>query len=138
MITTIFLVSIQNKHFSLQLIINLADGFSKYRTMRLFLIFLIFRILMGRESNTEIHERTFEKCYSNKPNVCYFLKTLDSYFFVFFLKLLVFSSLVRLMLSGDIELNPGPHLENLIEYSSYLKNRGTTTRLYFSLLFVKA
>ena len=30
------------------------------------------------------------------------------------------------MLSGDIELNAGPHLENLIEYSSYLKNRGSS------------
>ena len=30
------------------------------------------------------------------------------------------------MLSGDIELNPGPHLKNLIEYSNYLKNRGTS------------
>ena len=65
-ITTIFLVSIQNKHFYLQLIINLADGLLKYRTMRLFLIFLIFSIFMGRENRTEIHRRTFEKKYSNK------------------------------------------------------------------------
>ena len=43
-----------------QLIINLADGLLKYRTMRLFLIFLIFSILMGRENHTEIHKRTFE------------------------------------------------------------------------------
>ena len=45
---------------------------------------------MGRENHTEIRKRTFEKYYSNKPNVCYFFKTADSYFFVFFLKLLVF------------------------------------------------
>ena len=38
------------------------------------------------------------------------------------------------MLSGDIELNPGPHLENLIEYSSYLKNRGTSHSLLFFLI----
>ena len=38
------------------------------------------------------------------------------------------------MLSGDIELNPGPHLENWIEYSSYLKNRGTShLPLFFSI-----
>ena len=37
------------------------------------------------------------------------------------------------MLSGDIELNPGPHLENLIEYSSYLKNRGTSHSPLFYL-----
>ena len=78
MITTIFLVSIQNKHFYLQLIINLADGLLKYRKMRLFLIFLIFSILVGRENHTEIHKRTFKKYYSNKPNVCYFFKTVDS------------------------------------------------------------
>ena len=101
MIRTIFLVSIQNKHFYLQLIINLADGLLKYRTMRLFLIFLNFSIL---------------------PRTS------------FFLKLLVFCSLVRLMLSGDIELNPGPHLENLIEYSSYLKNRGTKNSPLFFLI----
>ena len=29
------------------------------------------------------------------------------------------------MLSGDNELNPGPQLENLIQHSSYLKNRGS-------------
>ena len=81
---------------------------------------------MGRENHTEIHKQTFEKNYSNKPNVCYFFEKFDSYSFVFFLKLLVFCSLVRLMLSGDIELDPGPHLENLIEYSSYLKNRGSS------------
>ena len=89
---------------------------------------------MGRENHAEIHKRTFEKYYSNKPNVCYFFKTVDSYFFVFFLKLLVFCSLVRLLLSGDIELNPGPHLENLIEYSSYLKNRGTSHSPLFFLI----
>ena len=92
MITTIFLVSIQNKHFYLQLIINLADGLLKYRTMRLFLIFLIFSILMGRENHTEIHKRTFEKYYSNKPNVYYFFRTVDSYFFVSFLKLFTCTS----------------------------------------------
>ena len=70
MITTIFLVSIQNKRFNLQLIINLADGLLKYRTMRLFLIFCVFSILKGRKNHTEIHKRTFEKYYSNKPNVC--------------------------------------------------------------------
>ena len=73
---------------------------------------------MRRENCTEIHMRTFEKYYSNRLNVCYFFETVDSYFFVFFLKLIVFCSLVRLMLSGDIELNPGSHLEKLIEYSS--------------------
>ena len=102
--------------------------------MRLLSIFLIFSILMGRKNHTEIHKRIFEKYYSNKPNVCYFLKTIDSYFFDFFLKLLVFCSLVRLMLSGDIELNPGLHLENLIEYSSYLKNRGTSLSPLFFLI----
>ena len=30
------------------------------------------------------------------------------------------------MLSGDIELNPEPQLENLVEYSSYLINRGSS------------
>ena len=94
--------------------------------MIFFLIFLIFSIFKGRENHTEIHKRTFERYYSNKPNVCYYFKTVHSYFFVFFLKLLVFRSFVHLMLSGDIELNTGPHLENLIEYSSYLKNRGTS------------
>ena len=89
---------------------------------------------MGRENHTEIHKRTTEKYYSNKPNVCYFLKTVDSYFFVFLLKLLAFCSLVRLMLSGDIELNPGPDLENLIDYSSYLKNRGTSHSPLFFLI----
>ena len=83
-------VSIQNKHFYLQLFINLADGLLKYRTLRLFLIFLMFSILIGRGNHSEIHKRTFEKYYSNKPNVCYFFKTVDSYVFVFFLKLLVF------------------------------------------------
>ena len=38
------------------------------------------------------------------------------------------------MLSGDIELNPGPQLENLIEYSSYLKNRGTSHSPLFFLI----
>ena len=38
------------------------------------------------------------------------------------------------MLSGDIELNPGPHLENLIEYSSYIKNRGTSHWPLFFLI----
>ena len=38
------------------------------------------------------------------------------------------------MLSGDIELNPGPHLENLIEYSQYLKNRGTSHLPLFFLI----
>ena len=38
------------------------------------------------------------------------------------------------MLSGDIELNPGHHLENLIEYSSYLKNRGTSHLPLFFLI----
>ena len=86
---------------------------------------------MGRQNHTEIHKRAFKKYYSNKPNICYFNKTVDSYIFAFFLILLVFCSFVRLMLSGDIGLNPGPHLENLIEYSSYLKNKVT-------LLLVKA
>ena len=65
-----FLVSFQNKHFYLQLIIKLADGLLKYRTMQLFLIFLNFSILMGREDHIEIHKRTFEKYYSITPNVC--------------------------------------------------------------------
>ena len=73
---------------------------------------------MGRENHTAIRKRTIEKFFSNKPNICYFFKAVDLYFFVFFLKLLVFCSLVRLLLSGDIELNPGPHMEILIEYSS--------------------
>ena len=30
------------------------------------------------------------------------------------------------MLSVDIELKPGPQLENLVGYSSYLKNRGSS------------
>ena len=102
--------------------------------MRLFLIFLIFSILMGRDNHTEIHKRTYEKKYSNKPNVCFFFKTVLSYIFVFFLKLLLFCSLVRLMLSGDIELNPGPQLENLIEYSSYLKKRGSSHSPLFFLI----
>ena len=89
---------------------------------------------MGREKHTEIHKRTFEKYYSNKPIVCYFLKTVDSYFYAFFLKLLVFCSFVRLMLSGDIELNPGPHLENLIEHSSYFKHTGTSHSVLFFLI----
>ena len=38
------------------------------------------------------------------------------------------------MLSGDLELNPGPHLENLIEYSIYLKNRGTSHSPLFFLI----
>ena len=71
-----FFASIQNNHFYLQLIINLDDELLNYRTMRLFLMFLIFSILMGRENHTEIQMRTFEKFYSNKPNVCYFLKQL--------------------------------------------------------------
>ena len=37
------------------------------------------------------------------------------------------------MLSGDIELNPGPQLENLIEYSCYLKNRGSSHSPLFFL-----
>ena len=61
---------------------------------------------MGRENHTEIHK----------------------------LKLLVFCSLVRLMLSGDIEMNPGPHLENFIEYSIYLKNRGSSHSPLFYLI----
>ena len=89
---------------------------------------------MGRENHTEIHKRTFEKYYSNKPNIYYFIKTVDSYIFVFFLILLVFCSLVRFMLSGDIGLNPGPHLENLNEYSSYLKNRGSSHSPLFYLI----
>ena len=51
--------------------------------MRLFLIFLIFSIPMGRENHTEIHKHTFEKYYCNNHNVCYFLKTVESYFFCF-------------------------------------------------------
>ena len=38
------------------------------------------------------------------------------------------------MLSGDIKLNPGPHLENLIEYSCYLKNRGKSHSPLFFLI----
>ena len=74
LIATVFLVCIQNKHFYLQLIIFLASGLVKYRTMRLFLIFLVFSILMGRENQTEIHKRTFEMYYSNKikKNWCLF------------------------------------------------------------------
>ena len=132
-----FLVYIQNKHIYLQLIINLADGLLKYRKMLLFLTFFIFSILMGRRNHSEFHKQTFETYYCNKPNFCYFFKTVDSYNFVFFLKLLVFWSIVRLMLSGDMELNPEPHLENLIEYSSYLKNRGSN-QLLFSFFNVKA
>ena len=41
------------------------------------------------------------------------------------------------MLSGDIELNPGHQLENLIESSSYLKNRGSNHSPFFSLLKFK-
>ena len=52
----------------------------------------------------------------------------------FLFSLLVFWSFVRLMLSGDIDLNPGHQLENLIEYSSYLKNRGSNHSPIFSLL----
>ena len=57
MMASIFLVSIQKKHFYLQLIISLADGLLKYRTMQLFLLFLIFFIfslLMRRDSHTEL------------------------------------------------------------------------------------
>ena len=89
---------------------------------------------MGRENHTEIHKRTFEKSYSNKSNVCYFFKTVDSYVFIFFLNLLIFCSLVRLTLSGDMELNPRPQLEKLIEYSSYLKNRGSSYSPLFFLI----
>ena len=53
---------------------------------------------MGKENHTEIHKRTIEKYYSNKPDACYFFKSVDSYFFGFFLKLLVFCSLVHLLL----------------------------------------
>ena len=42
------------------------------------------------------------------------------------------------MLSGDIELNPGPHLENLIEYSSYLKNKGSTHSRLFYLIYCQS
>ena len=52
----------------------MADFLLKYRTMRLFLILLIFSILMRRENHIEIDKRTFEKYYSNQPNVCFFLK----------------------------------------------------------------
>ena len=38
------------------------------------------------------------------------------------------------MLSGDIKLNPGPQLENLIEYSSYLKNSGSSHLPLFFLI----
>ena len=48
--------------------------------------------------------------------------------------MLVFCSLVRLMLSGDSEWNPGPQLENLIEYSSYLKNKGSSHSSLFFLI----
>ena len=54
--------------------------------------------------------------------------------FVFFLKLLIFLLLVRLMMSDDIELNPGPQLENLIEYSSFLRNRGSSHSPLFFLI----
>ena len=63
----------------------------------------------------------------------FFLNSWLTYFF-FFLKLIVLCSLVRLMLSGDIELNHGPHLENLIEYSSYTKNRGSSHSPLFYLI----
>ena len=42
------------------------------------------------------------------------------------------------MLSGDIELNPGPHLENLIEYSKNLKNRGTSHSPLFLLIYCQS
>ena len=54
--------------------------------------------------------------------------------FVFFLKLLILCSLVRLMMSDDIELNRGPQLENLIEYSSFLRNRGSSHSPLFFLI----
>ena len=38
------------------------------------------------------------------------------------------------MLSRDIELNPGPHLEYLIEYSSYLKIRRPSHSTLFFLI----
>ena len=47
---------------------------------------------------------------------------------------MAFCSFVRLMLSGDIDLNPGSHLGNLIEYSSYLKNRGSSQSPLFFLI----
>ena len=83
MITTIFLVFIQNKHFYLQLIIKLADGLLKYRTMRLFLIFL-FSVYLRENITLKFISAHLKSYYPNKPNVCYFfLKTVDSYLFVF-------------------------------------------------------
>ena len=38
------------------------------------------------------------------------------------------------MLSSEIEINPGPQLEKLIEYSSYLKNRGSSHSPMFFLI----
>ena len=38
------------------------------------------------------------------------------------------------MLSNDIELNSGPQLKNLIEYSSYLKNMGSSHSPLFYLI----
>ena len=34
---------------------------------------------MGKEKHIEIHKRIFVNYYSCKPNVCYFIKTVDSY-----------------------------------------------------------
>ena len=88
-------------------------------------------MIIGTESLTKIHKQTFEKYYSIKPNVYYLKKTVD-----FFVKLLDFCSFVLSMLSRDIELNPGTLLENLIVYSSYLKNRGSGhLPLFFIIIF---
>ena len=61
---------------------------------------------MGK-NNTEIQKRTFKEHYTTKPNIYFLIKTVDSYIFVFFLRL-IFSSLARFTLSGDIELKPVP------------------------------
>ena len=47
-------------------------------------------LFMGRENHAEIHRRKFEKFYSDKPNVCYFFETVDSFIFGFFLKTVIF------------------------------------------------
>ena len=132
------LKSIQSKHFYLQFIINYADGLLKYRTMRPFLIFLIFSILIGRENHTEIQKRTFEKYYSNKPNVCYFFKTADSYFFVYFLKLLVFfGHLYVSCWQGTLNWTQGLIWKFWLSIQFIYKTEEQATCLYFSLSIVK-
>ena len=90
---------------------------------------------MGRENHTEIHKRTLKSIIPTNLMFVFFKNS----WFIYFCFLpksfwLVFCSLVLVMLSGDIELNPGPHLENLIENSSYSKNRGSSHSPLFYLI----